>query len=74
MNTQAFYINLLWCIAGLLITSCQQPRYITMDMVYHNPGEVMTKLKYLDPSFLKENGYGAKVFFLFEAAQFEIDQ
>lgn len=73
MSTQASFITLIWCMAGLLVTSCQQPRYITMDMVHHNPGEVMTKSKYLDPSFLKENGYGAKVFFLFEAAQFGID-
>lgn len=73
MSTRTSFITLLLCIAGLLVTSCQQPRYITMDMVHHNPGEAMTKSKYLDPSFLKENGYGAKVFFLFEAAQFGID-
>jgi hypothetical protein len=44
-----------------------------MDMVHHNPGEPQTVSKFLDPSFLKSSGYDAKVFFLFEAAQFGID-
>lgn len=46
---------------------------MTMDMVHHNPGEPQTKSKFLDPSFLKASGYDAKVFFLFEAAQFGLD-
>lgn len=32
-----------------------------MDMVHHNPGEAVTKSKFLGPSFLKADGYGAKV-------------
>lgn len=44
-----------------------------MDMVHHNPGEATTKSHYLDPQFLQDAGFGAKVFFLFDAAQFGID-
>ncbi|WP_162927026.1 twin-arginine translocation signal domain-containing protein [Flavobacterium psychrotrophum] len=44
-----------------------------LDMVHHNPGETKTESKFTDPAFLKSYGYGAKVFFLFEAAQFGID-
>lgn len=57
---------------ALLFGSCRQS-YLVMDMVHHNPGEALTKSAFLDPSYLKANGYGAKVFFLFEAAQFGID-
>ncbi|RYY22299.1 MAG: hypothetical protein EOP41_07340, partial [Sphingobacteriaceae bacterium] len=46
---------------------------ILMDMVHHNPGLPKTESKFLEPSFLKANGYDAKVFFLFEAAQFGIN-
>ena len=46
---------------------------MTMDMVHHNPGEPQTDSKFLEPSFLKSSGYDAKVFFLFEAAQFGLD-
>lgn len=73
MNTQTSYVILLWCIGSLLVSGCRQQHNVVMDMVHHNPGEAMTESKYLDPAFLKENGYGAKVFFLFEAAQFGID-
>lgn len=59
-------------VMAILLCSCRQS-YFVMDMVHHNPGEVMTKSEFLDPSYLKANGYGAKVFFLFEAAQFGID-
>lgn len=56
----------------LLFCSCRQS-YFVMDMVHHNPGETMTKSEFLNPSYLKANGYKAKVFFLFEAAQFGVD-
>lgn len=46
---------------------------MTMDMVHHNPGAPQTASRFLEPSFLKAKGYDAKVFFLFEAAQFGID-
>ncbi|MDQ8005281.1 MAG: hypothetical protein REI64_10810 [Pedobacter sp.] len=46
---------------------------MTMDMVHHNPGEPQTESQFLEPSFLKTSGYDAKVFFLFEAAQFGLD-
>lgn len=59
-------------VMAILLCSCRQS-YFVMDMVHHNPGEAMTKSEFLDPSYLKANGYGAKVFFLFEAAQFGID-
>ncbi|WP_157278425.1 hypothetical protein [Olivibacter sitiensis] len=48
-------------------------KMLTMDMVHHNPGEAQTDSRFLDPAFLKATGYDAKVFFLFEAAQFGID-
>ena len=47
--------------------------YPIMDMVHHNPGEGETKSRYLEPRFLRESGFGGKVFFLFDAAQFGID-
>ena len=46
---------------------------LTLDMVHHNPGEPQTRSAYLRPDFLKSKGYDAKVFFLFDAAQFGID-
>lgn len=73
MNKYIYSALLLWCIASLLLTGCSQQQYIIMDMVHHNPGEVMTESKFLEPSFLKTNKYRAKVFFLFEAAQFGIN-
>ena len=51
----------------------KKPPLILMDMVHNNPGEAPTVSKFTDPAFLKANGYGAKVFFLFEAAQFGIN-
>lgn len=59
-------------VVALLFCSCRQS-YFVMDMVHHNPGEAMTKSEFLNPSYLKANGYRAKIFFLFEAAQFGID-
>ena len=69
-------LYILWSctLAVLLLAACQnKPHYVVMDMVHHNPGEAMTKSRFLEPAFLKQNGYGAKVFFLFEAAQFGVD-
>ena len=54
------------------IPSAKQP-LILMDMVHNNPGEEPTQSKFTDPLFLKQQGYNAKVFFLFEAAQFGIN-
>lgn len=48
-------------------------RYMIMDMVHHNPGEAPTLSRYLQPGYLSEKGYDAKVFFLFDAAQFGLD-
>ena len=47
--------------------------YPIMDMVHHNPGEGETKSHYLNPRVLRESGFGGKVFFLFDAAQFGVD-
>lgn len=58
------------------MTPSKQPspnRYPIMDMVHHNPSESETSSHYLDPSYLRENGFEGKVFFLFDAAQFGID-
>lgn len=73
MRRYIYFVFLLCCAVNLLLTSCVRQKYVVMDMVHHNPGEAMTESKFLDPSFLKKNEYGAKVFFLFEAAQFGID-
>jgi len=54
-------------------TTRVNPKMLIMDMVHNNPGEAPTQSKFLDPAFLKENGYNSKVFFLFEAAQFGVD-
>ena len=70
MRRYIYFVFLLCCAVNLLLTSCVRQKYVVMDMVHHNPGEAMTESKFLDPSFLKKNEYGAKVFFLFEAAQF----
>ena len=72
MRRYIYFVFLLCCAVNLLLTSCVRQKYVVMDMVHHNPGEAMTESKFLDPSFLKKNEYGAKVFFLFEAAQFGI--
>ena len=73
MRRYIYFVFLLCCTVNLVLTSCVRQKYVVMDMVHHNPGEAMTESKFLDPSFLKTNEYGAKVFFLFEAAQFGID-
>lgn len=72
MNKYVYSALLLWCVGGFLLSGCRQ-QYIIMDMVHHNPGGVMTESKFLEPSFLRVNKYGAKVFFLFEAAQFGVN-
>lgn len=73
MKRSIYYTGVLGSLVmAILLCSCRQS-YFVMDMVHHNPGEAMTKSEFLDPSYLKANGYGAKVFFLFEAAQFGID-
>lgn len=48
-------------------------RKLILDMVHHNPGEARTVSRYLDADYLREAGYGGKVFFLFDAAQFGLD-
>lgn len=48
-------------------------RWITMDMVHNNPGEAPTSTIFNNPATLRHLGYDAKVFFLFDAAQFGID-
>ncbi len=61
------------CLLSFVFLSSSAQQLITMDMVHHNPGEPQTGSRFLEPSFLKTAGYDAKVFFLFEAAQFGID-
>lgn len=73
MKRNIIYVSVLGSLLmTLFLCSCRQS-YFVMDMVHHNPGEDMTNSEFLNPSYLKANGYGAKVFFLFEAAQFGID-
>ncbi|MBD5366176.1 MAG: hypothetical protein HDR82_04065 [Bacteroides sp.] len=61
------------CIGILLGFQAPAWGHIVMDMVHHNPGEAPTRSAYLDPGYLGSIGYDAKVFFLFDAAQFGID-
>ena len=61
MRRYIYFVFLLCCAVNLLLTSCVRQKYVVMDMVHHNPGEAMTESKFLDPSFLKKNEYGAKV-------------
>ena len=67
------YILLLICCCFWAANSLAQQTPVLMNMVHHNPGEAPTKSAFLDDHFLKKEGYGAKVYFLFEAAQFGID-
>ncbi len=50
-----------------------QSGLLLMDMVHDNPGETPTNSKFKDPIFLDSMGYGAKVFFLSDAAQFGVN-
>ncbi|WP_158534840.1 T9SS type A sorting domain-containing protein [Mucilaginibacter hurinus] len=58
----AFLISTTFCALA-------QQRYFTMDMVHHNPGDTLTRSRFLDPAYLKSYGYDAKVFFLTDAPQ-----
>lgn len=62
MKRYIYFIFLSCYAANLLLTGCVRQKFVVMDMVHHNPGEAMTESKFLDPSFLKTNEYGAKVF------------
>lgn len=68
--------HLLICLAlvfvGVIVANAQDD-WVTMDMVHNNPGEAPTKTVFNENDKLKEFGYDAKVFFLFDAAQFGID-
>lgn len=82
--TEVWHKTLRGAIAGALIlgssvawigdaSAAGRHAYPIMDMVHHNPGEAPTDSRYLDSSFLRERGFGGKVFFLFDAAQFGVD-
>ena len=40
------------------------------DMIHHNPGLARYETKYTDPEFLAARGYDAKVFDLYDCAQY----
>lgn len=44
----------------------------TMDMVHNNPGLLPYESDYLRPEFLKDRGYGGKVFCFLDSAQFAL--
>jgi hypothetical protein len=71
MVKNKLFLLIICCCAAFSARAQDKP--ILMNMVHHNPGEAMTQTKYLDDHFLKSEGYNAKVYFLFEAAQFGID-
>ena len=74
MIKSKYLFLLITCISCCLVThSFAQDKPVLMNMVHHNPGEAPTKTKFLNDHFLKKEGYGAKVYFLFEAAQFGIN-
>lgn len=62
----------LVCLLGLATASLAKTP-IVMDMVHNNPGEKPFDTHYNDPALLKQLGYTAKVFELFQSAQFGID-
>ncbi len=64
-----FVMIVVSCATGCSPTS---EKKILLDMVHHNPGEAETKSDYEKPFKLNDFGYGGKVFFLFDAAQFGI--
>ena len=57
----------------LPLFSSAQSNWTIMDMVHNNPGEALTQTEFNSPDTLRSYGYNAKVFFLFDAAQFGID-
>lgn len=57
----------------LPLYSSAQDNWTVMDMVHNNPGEAPTQTEFNSPDTLRSYGYNAKVFFLFDAAQFGID-
>lgn len=59
------------CISPIF--SLAQSNWTVMDMVHNNPGEAPTQTEFNSPDTLRSYGYNAKVFFLFDAAQFGID-
>lgn len=59
------------CLLPLLAAA--QDKWTVMDMVHNNPGEAPTQTEFNTPDTLHAYGYNAKVFFLFDAAQFGID-
>ncbi|RYX80770.1 hypothetical protein EON83_27035 [bacterium] len=62
------------CLLTLTTAAVAAPRSpILMDMVHNNPGEAPFDTHYNDPKLLKDWGFGAKTFELFESAQFGID-
>ena len=61
MKRYIYFIFLSCYAANLLLTGCVRQKFVVMDMVHHNPGEAMTESKFLDPSFLKINEYGARL-------------
>ena len=40
------------------------------DMIHNNPGLAIYESRYKDPAFLKSRGYDAKVFDLYDCAQY----
>ena len=69
----AYYSLVSALILNVALFSFGADRLYTLDMVHHNPGETQTRSAFLRPDYLKGKGYDAKVFFLFDAAQFGVD-
>ena len=71
MNRHLRYCLLSLCFLPLVASA--QSNWTIMDMVHNNPGEPPTQTEFNSPDTLRAYGYNAKVFFLFDAAQFGID-
>lgn len=65
--------NYLISLCLLPLFTLAQSNWTVMDMVHNNPGEAPTNTEFNSPDTLRSYGYNAKVFFLFDAAQFGID-
>lgn len=73
INKKSSRVLLLVMFVFAAVSSFAQQKPVLLNMVHHNPGEAPAKSEFLDDRYLQEQGFGGKVYFLFEAAQFGID-
>lgn len=67
-----FIIIVVICLVANDLQAQNKISYI-MDMVHHNPGEPLYESRYCRPDVLKDMGYNARCFFLFDSPTLAID-